>query len=204
MPISVESSTEEFQNARIRGQTRSRLSLSKHLISIATSTQKIDIDKLRWLAEIQQASEARQARASFAASLVRMQPNLPVVAEKGEVKDRNGDVQYTYALWEDINETVRPILAKYGFALTFKTGIEGRQVMVTGVLSHKAGHREETTMILPIDFSGAKNGVQAIGSSTSYGKRYTAIALLNRKHPVSAAATWEPASADPIRRPAGW
>ena len=34
-------------------------------------------------------------------------------------------------------------------------------------------------MSLPVDFTGSKNPVQAIGSSTSYGKRYVAAALLN-------------------------
>jgi hypothetical protein len=44
------------------------------------------------------------------------------------------------------------------------------------VLSHELGHSEETTMTLPLDTSGSKNNVQAVGSSTSYGKRYTATA----------------------------
>ncbi|HET9820175.1 MAG TPA: ERF family protein, partial [Rhodanobacteraceae bacterium] len=41
------------------------------------------------------------------------------------------------------------------------------------------GHREETSITLPADTSGSKNAVQAVASSTSYGKRYTAGALLN-------------------------
>src|SRR5690606_4042351 len=49
----------------------------------------------------------------------------------------------------------------------------------TGVLLHKAGHREETTIKLPADSSGNKNAVQAVASSVSYGKRYAAGALLN-------------------------
>jgi hypothetical protein len=53
------------------------------------------------------------------------------------------------------------------------------QISVTGVLSHRAGHAEETTIVLPHDSSGSKHAVQAVGSSTSYGKRYTAGLLLN-------------------------
>ncbi|WP_409524602.1 ERF family protein [Pseudomonas sp.] len=34
-------------------------------------------------------------------------------------------------------------------------------------------------MLLPLDTSGSKNAVQAVGSSTSYGKRYVMSALLN-------------------------
>ena len=36
-----------------------------------------------------------------------------------------------------------------------------------------------TTIKLPADVSGNKNAVQAVASSVSYGKRYTAGALLN-------------------------
>ena len=52
-------------------------------------------------------------------------------------------------------------------------------MMGAGVLPPREGHSEETTMPLPLDTSGSKNAVQAVGSSTSYGKRYTAAALLN-------------------------
>ena len=52
-------------------------------------------------------------------------------------------------------------------------------VRVAGILMHREGHREETEMQLPIDASGSKNTVQAIGSSTAYGRRYVLCALLN-------------------------
>lgn len=67
----------------------------------------------------------------------------------------------------------------HGFGLSFKTGRAADKITVTGILSHREGHSEETTMELPCDQSGSKNAVQAVGSSTSYGKRYVAMALLN-------------------------
>ena len=85
----------------------------------------------------------------------------------------------TYALWEDINEAIKPVIARSGFGLRFRIGQEHNTIVVTAILSHCGGHAEETTMRLPVDLSGGKNPVQAIGSSTSYGKRYTASALLN-------------------------
>ncbi|MNE66080.1 ERF superfamily protein [compost metagenome] len=47
------------------------------------------------------------------------------------------------------------------------------------MLSHRDGHRETTSILLPADATGSKNAVQAVASSVSYGKRYTAGALLN-------------------------
>jgi hypothetical protein len=131
------------------------------------------------LLEMQERIMERNARAAYAADLARMQPELPVIAERGGIKDRSGKVQSTYALWEDINDAIKPVLSRHGFALSFRTGQEEGRITVTGVLSHREGHSEETTMHLPIDTSGSKNSVQAVGSSISYGKRYTAGALLN-------------------------
>jgi hypothetical protein len=44
---------------------------------------------------------------------------------------------------------------------------------------HSAGHREETTLLLPVDTGPGRSTVQAVGSSVTYGKRYVMCALLN-------------------------
>src|SRR5690606_30099473 len=118
------------------------------------------------------------ARKAFVSALSDLQQELPVFAENGEILLRNGTT-YSYALWEDINEILKPLLSDFGFVLTFRTGRYGEEVSVTGILAHKDGHSEQTTITLPLDLGGQKNGAQAVGSSTSYGKRYAAAALLN-------------------------
>ena len=107
-----------------------------------------------------------------------MGAELPVITERGEITigDR---VVATYALWEDINETIKSVLAKHGFALSFRTGCEEHAIVVTAVLDHKDGHQEATCLRLPPDVGPERNAVQAVGSTVSYGKRYTACALLN-------------------------
>jgi hypothetical protein len=149
------------------------------VIARAARDPNVDIDKMERLLEMQERVLARQAKEEYDAALALLQPDLPVISERGKILNKNGGVQSTYALWEDVNEAIRPLLAEHGFALSFKTGRQGDQVTVTGILSHRLGHREETTVELPSDGSGSKNAVQAIGSSTSYGKRYAAFALLN-------------------------
>jgi len=149
------------------------------VIERAARDSSVDIDKMERLLEMQERVNARNAKQAYDAALADMQPELPVISERGRILNRNSEVQSTYAYWEDVNEHIRPILHRYGFALSFKTGRNGDMISVTGILSHKDGHREETTMDLPADNSGSKNAVQAVASSTSYGKRYTAFALLN-------------------------
>jgi len=139
----------------------------------------VDIDKMQRLLDMQERIMARTAKASYAAALSQLQPELPIVAERGSIKNGSGNVQSKYALWEDVVTAIVPVLARHGFSLSFRTANDDKGVTVTGVLSHSAGHSEETSLKLPIDTSGSKNAVQSVGSSTSYGKRYIAAALLN-------------------------
>ena len=67
-----------------------------------------ETEKLRLLAEMQQARQAHTARAAYAAALIELQRELPIIAEAGRIRDEKGAVQYSYALWEDTNEAIRP------------------------------------------------------------------------------------------------
>lgn len=147
------------------------------MIERAARDPSVDIDKLERLMQMQERAIAREAKASFDAAMAELQPELPAIGERGKALVQ-GQVRYTFALWEDINTAIKPVLMKHGFALTFRTDF-ANGITVTGVLSHRAGHREETSITLPTDASGSKNAVQAVASSVSYGKRYTAGALLN-------------------------
>ena len=150
------------------------------IIAQAARDPNVDIDKMERLLQMQERVQSRDAKAAYAAALALVQPELPVITERGGIKNGKGEVQSTYAKWEDINYAIKPVLATHGFALSFRTGrTPDGAITVTGVLMHREGHQEETTITLPHDSSGSKNAVQAVGSSTSYGKRYTAMALLN-------------------------
>lgn len=149
------------------------------IISRAASDPSVDVDKMERLLAMAERMKDREAKAAFNAALADLQPKLPIITERGEIKNNQGKVQSKYALWEDVIEAIRDLLSEHGFALSFRTGRENDQITVTGILSHRMGHSEETTIFLPLDVSGAKNAVQGVGSSTSYGKRYAAQALLN-------------------------
>ena len=165
-------------NAVIKNEPEPEGATLLAVISRAASDPNVDIGKMERLMAMHERMLAQQAVVAFNESLSDMQDKLPSVGERGGIKDRNGNVQSTYALWEDINQAIKPVLQKHGFALSFRTDCaEG--ISVTAVLSHKGGHREETTIKLPADATGSKNAVQAVASSVSYGKRYTAGALLN-------------------------
>lgn len=143
------------------------------VIARAASDPNCDLDKMERLMVMHERMLAHTASAEFANALADLQAELPSIGERGNAADR-----YTFALWEDINTAIKPILQKHGFALSFRIDT-ANGITVTGVLSHRNGHSEQTSITLPSDASGGKNAVQAVASSVSYGKRYTAGALLN-------------------------
>lgn len=132
-----------------------------------------DVEKLERLLDMQQRIVERGAMEQFNTAMALMQDEMPSITERGKAHNTR------YATFEDINDVAKPIMKRHGFAVSFRVhNIQGG-IEVTGVLMHKGGHREETTMTLPLDTSGSKNAVQAVGSSVSYGKRYVMSALLN-------------------------
>lgn len=148
------------------------------VIQDAATNPAVDVDKLQRLMEMQEKIMARRAEVAFNSAFAEMQSILPVITENGQIMV-NGQVRSKYALFEDINDAVKPILREHGFAVTFKTHSDKQGVTVTGILMHREGHRETTDITLEADTSGSKNGVQSIGSSVSYAKRYVLSALLN-------------------------
>lgn len=143
------------------------------VIGRAARDPTVDVSKLERMMDLYERVVAQKAKASFNAALARMQPDLPAIDKRG--KSNNG----AYGLWEDIQGGIQPVIAKHGFALSFKTAVTPEAVTVTAILRHEDGHDDSTEIALPIDKSGSKNNVQAVGSSVSYGKRYAACALLN-------------------------
>lgn len=143
------------------------------VIERAAMNPEVDIDKMERLLQMQERVMERQAAMDYSAAMAAMQEEMPSIAERG--KSHNGN----YATFEDINDVAKPIMKRHGFAVSFRVKNIERAIEVTGVLMHKGGHREETTITLPLDDSGKKTSVQQVGSSVSYGKRYVMSAMLN-------------------------
>lgn len=155
------------------------------MIERAARDPAIQVEKMERLFDLSERAQKTRAKACFAADLALLQPKLPSIARSGAIvvparKDGDADRRTPYARLEDIMDEIRAPLAEHGFAITFRVAATpDNRINVTGVLMHRDGHTEETTFPLPHDSSGAKNNVQAIGSSITYGRRYTLLSLLN-------------------------
>lgn len=168
---------EQSQAHEIAPQNESTAIMS--LIERAARDDSVDIDKMERLFEMHERMTARQSMEGFHDALAKMQEELPEITKRGQTRDKEGNHMYSYAKWEDINREIKPVLTKYGFGLSFRIEPDQSGIKITAILS-RSGHTEETSIIQSLDMGGAKmNPNQARGAATSYGKRYTAGALLN-------------------------
>lgn len=148
------------------------------VISDAARDPNVDIAKMHGLLDIQERMMNKQAEMSFTASLTVVQNDLPRIKQDGKIMHGNKLIA-SYAKYETIDTTIRPLLNENGFALRFNTEPIGDRILVSGTLSHKDGHSITNTIPLDIDKGPARNNVQSVGSTISYGKRYLVGMLLN-------------------------
>jgi hypothetical protein len=121
-----------------------------------------------------------RGRAAVAAALAKAQGEFPTIERTRTVRvDTRDGRSYTfdYAPLDVTLSAVRPALAKHGLALYHEVGLEPGEdprVIVEAVLVHESGEELRSgKLVAPFE---AK--IQALGSATTYLKRYTAEALL--------------------------
>lgn len=136
----------------------------------------VDVEKLERLIAMQERVLAHQAEAAFNVDFAEMQAEIPTIQKKG----RGDGGKWMFARQEDIVEAVRPILQRHGFSLSFRTEWpSAKSVKVVGILTHRDGHARHSEFMADADQTGSKNAIQALGSSVTYGRRYTTCDLLN-------------------------
>jgi hypothetical protein len=133
-----------------------------------------DLAKLEKMLELKERHDAQNAKAAFDAAFSKASAEFPDIPLNGENKHQ----KTRYALLKDILSGVRPILSRHGLALSFSTEVSADFVTVTAELSHESGHSKRNSIPLPRDTGAGRNAVQAVGSSQTYGQRYTAQAIL--------------------------
>lgn len=136
------------------------------------------IEKLMNLAERWDTANARKM---FDEAMANAKAEIPTITKNREVDftSQKGRTNYKYEDLGEIAKTIGPILAKHGLSYRYRvTSAVNEPVTVTCIVTHKAGHFEETTLCAGRDESGNKNSIQAIGSTLTYLQRMTLKAAL--------------------------
>lgn len=151
-------------------------------ITAAASNPAVDIEKMERLFAMHQKIVAQEAEQAFNDALARAQKNIqPVVSDA-----KNDHTSSRYATLGAINKQIVPLYTAEGLSLSFNTADSPIKdfLRIEGTLSHSGGHSRKYHIDLPPDDVGAKGnvnktGVQATGSTNSYGRRYLALMIFN-------------------------
>jgi hypothetical protein len=143
------------------------------LIQMGMSDPNFDVGKLQALVQMEREMRHDAAKVEFAAAKARIQNQVPRVAKNGKIiNHKTNQLQNRYALYEDIDLVIRPLMAAEGFAISYDNPTSSAQGMTfTATVSHRLGHVEHMSMTLPPDASGSKNGTQGAVSTSSYARR---------------------------------
>lgn len=159
-------------------------------LAAAAADPRMDVDKVERLFAMHKEMMAREAEAAFNDAMARAQANVEPIA-----KDRrNEHTKSMYATLAAINDAITPIYSAEGLAVSFDTYSPERDkdlppllqgwVRVIAIVSHRGGHSKRHHLDGPLDDAGKdgtknKTGIQAMGSTVSYLRRYLVCMIFN-------------------------
>lgn len=142
----------------------------------------VNIDKLERLIAMQERMEAKRAQADFDNAMTGAQEEMRAIRTDKE----NTQTHSRYATYAMLDQAVRPIYSRHGFALSFNTGDAPRpeELRVLCTVSHRGGHRQEYKIDMPADGKGARGNdvmtrTHATGAAGQYGQRYLLKFIFN-------------------------
>jgi hypothetical protein len=150
-----------------------------------------DVEKLERTMAMYERLKAKEAELAYNAAKGRILKKLAGVkivktrsalceVEKG--KPQKGAYEaFKYAPLEEIDRHLRPLLAEEEMDLSYSDEPqEGGSILIRGRLKHlPGGHYEDSFMPAPLDTTGGKSDVQAVGSTNSFLRRYVVCNIFN-------------------------
>jgi len=157
------------------------------VLARAASDPRCDPTKMVVLRDMITDIRRERREEAFTRDFLEMQGKLPEINQDGKIEitpkeTARSQKQVTrFATFANIHHAVMPVLTRHNFILWHQTniGAGGVGIVVETFLKHTQGHHTSSVIALVLDTTGSKNNNQGAGSSSSYGKRYNTIALLN-------------------------
>jgi hypothetical protein len=161
------------------------------LIERVVLDPRADVEKLERMMAMYERLKAKGAELAYNAAKgrilkklagIRIVKNRPVLHEVEKGKPQKGTYEaFKYAPLEEIDKHLRPLLADEDMDLSYSDEPqEGGGILIRGRLKHlPGGHYEDSFMPAPLDTSGGKSDVQAVGSTNSFLRRYVACNIFN-------------------------
>lgn len=169
-------------------------------IAEAVTNPDLDVAKMERLLAMHKEIVMAQRQIAFDEALARLQAKLPQIEKDGRIVVK-GVERSRYALTEDIDVAIRPLLAEEGFSLSFDTeSNDAKLFKISCKMTHKQGHSETKRILLPLDVSIYRSEMHNIASTISFGRRQLIKMHLNLvEKGESEQAGMEPISEDQLK-----
>ena len=149
------------------------------------------VEKLECVMAMYERLKAKEAELAYNAAKSRILKKLggiKIIKNRSVLSDvEKGNPQkgtyeaFKYAPLEEIDKHLRPLLAEEEMDLSYSDEPQaGGGILIRGRLKHlSSGHYEDSFMPAPLDTTGGKSEVQAVGSTNSFLRRYIACNIFN-------------------------
>jgi ERF superfamily len=139
-----------------------------------------NVAALERLVSLYERMQDKDAEKQFASAFVALQKEMPEVHATKSVPDKQGNVKFRFAPYEEIMSAVKPMLEKHGFTVTFSMDFKEGRVIQTCTLMHIGGHSRSNQFMARIGNGppGASE-CQADGAASTYAKRFALCNALN-------------------------
>lgn len=152
------------------------------MIERVAMNPQADMDKLERLLLMKERMFEQKAEQEFNAAMSDAQSEMGRISADAN----NPQTKSKYATYGKIDQAIRPIYTKHGFAVSFDTGENAPAdcVRVVARVSHRSGFARTYHADMPADGKGAKGGdvmtkTHASGAAMSYGMRYLLKMIFN-------------------------
>jgi hypothetical protein len=160
------------------------------LIERVALDPRADVEKLERMLAMYERLKAKEAELAFNAAKgrilkklagIKIVKNRSVLYEIEKDRPQKGTYEaFRYAPLEEIDKHLRPLLAEEDMDLSYSDEALEGGLLIRGRLKHSpGGHYEDSFMPAPLDTSGGKSNVQAVGSTNSFLRRYVACNIFN-------------------------
>ena len=144
------------------------------VITRAAKDPSVDVNKLERLMAMYERINGERAKREFDAGMNACQAELRPISQDAA----NPQTRSKYASYAALDNAIRPIYTKHGFAVSFNTddGAPDGYVRNLAEVTHRGGHSKFFKLDIPCDGLGAKGGAvmtktHATMSAVSYGRR---------------------------------
>jgi hypothetical protein len=162
----------EVQEAVVIGEyQRQQQSVEAMIISAIKSG--LPVETMERILSMRTQLKQENAKEQFIQAMANFQAQCPVIKKTKDIKEKGGGkTRSSYAPIDSIVAQVKEIIMANGLSYSIKTTSDTANLTATCVVSHSAGHSEQSSFVVPLGTEAFMSEVQKFGARATFAKRY--------------------------------